>query len=28
VQMSWTGGDKSEHSPWMRMFINARRFLG
>jgi phosphoribosylformylglycinamidine synthase len=28
VQMSWTNGDKSEHSPWMRMFINARRFLG
>jgi phosphoribosylformylglycinamidine synthase len=27
VQMSWTNGDKSEHSPWMRMFINARRFL-
>ncbi|XVJ70307.1 MAG: phosphoribosylformylglycinamidine synthase [Rhizobacter sp.] len=28
VQMSWTNGDKSERSPWMRMFINARRFLG
>lgn len=28
VQMSWTNGDRSQHSPWMRMFINARRFLG
>ncbi len=28
VLMSWTSGDKSDHSPWMRMFINARRFLG
>jgi phosphoribosylformylglycinamidine synthase len=28
VQMSWTNGDKNQHSPWMRMFINARRFLG
>ncbi len=28
VQMSWTSLDKSAHSPWMRMFVNARRFLG
>ena len=28
VQMSWTSGDKSELSPWMRMFRNARRSLG
>jgi phosphoribosylformylglycinamidine synthase len=28
VQMSWTAGDKSAPSPWMRMFRNARRFVG
>jgi len=28
VQMSWTNGDKSELSPWMRMFRNARKALG
>jgi len=28
VQMSWTSGDKSELSPWMRMFRNARKSLG
>jgi phosphoribosylformylglycinamidine synthase len=28
VQMSWTSGDKSAFSPWMRMFRNARRSLG
>ena len=28
VQMSWSGGDVSEYSPWMRMFRNARVFLG
>ena len=28
VQMSWTSGDRSEPSPWMRMFENARRELG
>ncbi|MDY0746304.1 phosphoribosylformylglycinamidine synthase [Paucibacter sp. R3-3] len=28
VQMSWTSGDKSELSPWMRMFRNARKALG
>ena len=27
VQMSWSGGDISTHSPWMRMFHNARRWL-
>lgn len=26
VQMSWTSGDKSEQSPWMQMFHNARRW--
>jgi phosphoribosylformylglycinamidine synthase len=28
VQMSWTGGDKSTFSPWMRMFRNARVWVG
>lgn len=28
VQMSWTAGDLSELSPWMRMFRNARRWVG
>ncbi|HEY4083863.1 MAG TPA: phosphoribosylformylglycinamidine synthase [Burkholderiaceae bacterium] len=28
VQMSWTSGDKSDLSPWMRIFRNARRSLG
>ena len=28
VQMSWSGGDVSAPSPWMRMFRNARRALG
>ncbi len=28
VQMSWTAGDKSAHSPWMRMFGNARKWVG
>ncbi len=27
VQMSWTGGDVSARSPWMRMFQNARRWV-
>nr|WP_316639524.1 phosphoribosylformylglycinamidine synthase [uncultured Roseateles sp.] len=26
--MSWTPGDINEQSPWMRMFRNARAFLG
>jgi len=25
VQMSWTSGNVSAPSPWMRMFHNARR---
>ena len=28
VQMSWTSGERSARSPWMRMFENARRALG
>jgi phosphoribosylformylglycinamidine synthase len=28
VQMSWTAGDGSELSPWMRMFRNARKWVG
>jgi len=28
VLMSWTSGDKSALSPWMKMFGNARRFVG
>jgi len=28
VQMSWAAGDISADSPWMRMFHNARRWLG
>jgi len=28
VQLSWTSGDKSAASPWMRMFGNARRWVG
>lgn len=28
IQMSWTAGDKSQASPWMRMFRNARRWVG
>ena len=27
VQMSWTSGDASALSPWMRMFRNARRWV-
>ena len=27
VQMSWTSGDRSALSPWMRMFQNARQWL-
>jgi phosphoribosylformylglycinamidine synthase len=27
VQLSWTSGDVSELSPWMRMFRNARRWV-
>jgi phosphoribosylformylglycinamidine synthase len=28
VQMSWSGADVSSPSPWMRMFHNARRWMG
>jgi phosphoribosylformylglycinamidine synthase len=28
VQMSWTSGSSSELSPWMRMFRNARVWVG
>jgi phosphoribosylformylglycinamidine synthase len=28
VQMSWTSGDRSAHSPWLQMFHNARRWVG
>ena len=28
VQMSWSGGDPSADSPWLRMFRNVRRALG
>jgi phosphoribosylformylglycinamidine synthase len=28
VQMSWTSGDVNELSPWMRMYQNARRWVG
>jgi phosphoribosylformylglycinamidine synthase len=28
VQMSWTNGDRSAHSPWMQLWHNARRWVG
>ncbi len=28
VQMSWTSGNVAEHSPWMQLWHNARRWLG
>jgi len=28
IQMSWTDGDKSQASPWMRVWRNARKWLG
>ena len=28
VQMSWTSGDKSAFSPWMRVWRNARKWIG
>jgi phosphoribosylformylglycinamidine synthase len=28
AQMSWTEGDIGSHSPWMRIWHNARRWLG
>ena len=27
VQMSWTDGDVNEHSPWMQLWRNARRWV-
>ena len=27
LQMSWTLGQAETHSPWMRIFANARRWL-
>ena len=28
LQMSWTSGNLAEHSPWMRMWQNARHWVG
>jgi phosphoribosylformylglycinamidine synthase len=28
VQMSWTSGDRSAQSPWMRIWRNARKWVG
>nr|WP_181956273.1 phosphoribosylformylglycinamidine synthase [Ramlibacter lithotrophicus] len=28
IQMSWTSGDKSDFSPWMQIWRNARRWVG
>jgi len=28
IQMSWTSGNPSDPSPWMRIWRNARRFVG
>ena len=28
VLMSWTSGERSDPSPWMRMYRNARKFVG
>jgi phosphoribosylformylglycinamidine synthase len=28
VQMSWTNGDVSQHSAWIRLWHNARRWVG
>ena len=28
IQMSWTSGDPSAHSPWMQVWHNARRWVG
>jgi phosphoribosylformylglycinamidine synthase len=28
IQMSWTPGDLSAHSPWMRLWQNARKWVG
>jgi phosphoribosylformylglycinamidine synthase len=28
IQMSWTSGDQSAPSPWLRMFGTARKWVG
>lgn len=28
IQMSWTGGDRSDLSPWMQIWRNARKWVG
>ena len=28
IQMSWTSGDRSALSPWMRLWSNARKWVG
>ena len=28
IQMSWTSGDRSQLSPWMRIWRNARQWVG
>ncbi|WBY01980.1 phosphoribosylformylglycinamidine synthase [Ramlibacter tataouinensis] len=28
IQMSWSGGDKSDFSPWLRIWRNARKWVG
>ena len=28
IQMSWTSGDKSQFSPWMHLWRNARKWVG
>ena len=27
IQMSWTDQDKSDFSPWMRLWVNARKWV-
>ena len=28
IQMSWTSGDRSQLSPWMQIWRNARKWVG
>ena len=28
IQMSWTSGDLSSLSPWMQLWVNARKWVG
>jgi phosphoribosylformylglycinamidine synthase len=28
IQMSWTGGDANQFSPWLRIWRNARKWVG